>query len=137
MATWDDVRRVVAALPDTDEHASYGGFPSWRVHQKGFVWERPLRGADREFLGATAPSDTEPILGVRVADQGVKAALIADDPDVFFTTPHFDGYPTVLVRLDRIAAEELAEVVEDAWRARAPKRLLAEADSSRESSPPH
>jgi hypothetical protein len=128
VASWEDVRRLVAALPDTDEHASYGGTRSWRVHQRGFVWERPLRPGDRAALGAAAPDEAEPILGVRVADEGVKAALVAEEPGVFFTTPHFDGYPAVLVRLERVPLEELAELVEDAWRTRAPKRLLADFD---------
>ncbi len=134
VATWDDVRRLVAAMPDTDEHASYGGLPSWRVHRKGFAWERPLRGADRAALGGAAPAEIEPVLGVLVADEGVKAALIADEPDVFFTTPHFDGYPAVLVRLERIPVPELAELVEDGWRARAPKRLLTEFAGRRDAS---
>ena len=129
VATWDDVRRLVAALPDTDEHASYGGHPSWRVHGKAFVWDRSLRSADRRAVAEAAPEETEPLLGIRVADEGVKAALIADAPDVFLTTPHFDGYPVVLARLERIPADELAELDEDAWRLQAPKRLLAEFDS--------
>ncbi|MGY2067832.1 MmcQ/YjbR family DNA-binding protein [Blastococcus sp. SYSU DS0619] len=132
MATWEDVRRMVAALPDTDEHPSYGGRPSWRVHGKGFVWERPLGAADRAALGGAAPGEADPVLAVRVADEGVKATLLAAEPDAFFTTPHFDGYAVVLVRLDRISTEELAELVEDAWRARAPKRLLAESDDRRD-----
>ncbi len=131
VATWDDVRRLVAALPDTDEHASYGGHPSWRVRSQAFVWDRPLRGADRSALGHGAPAESEPVLGVRVADEGVKAALIADNPDVFFTTPHFDGYAAVLVRLERLPVPELAELVEDAWRLGAPKRLLATFDPQR------
>ena len=130
VATWDDVRRLVATLPDTDEHASYGGHPSWRVHQKGFVWERPLRQAERVAMGAAAPSEGEPVLGVRVLDEGVKAALLADEPGVFFTTPHFNGYPAVLVRLERIPDEELAELVEDAWVLVAPRRLLGDFDGS-------
>src|SRR3712207_8829957 len=73
-----------AALPDTDEHASHGGYPSWRVHRKGFVWERPLRAAERAALGSAAPDGLEPVLGVQVADEGIKAALIADEPDVYF-----------------------------------------------------
>ena len=129
MATWDDVRSLVAALPDTDEHASYGGHPAWRVHGKGFVWDRPLGVADRNALADAAPGEDEPVLGVRVADEGVKAALLAQDEAVFFTTPHFDGYPAVLVRLERIAVDELAELVEDAWRERAPRRLVAERDA--------
>lgn len=133
MATWDDVRRLVAALPDTDEHPSYGGNPSWRVRQKAFVWERPLRLSELEALHDDGPGEVEPILGVRVGDEGVKAALIADNPDACFTTPHFDGYPVVLVRLERIPADELAELVEDAWRLQAPKRLLSAFDSRRAS----
>lgn len=133
MATSDDVRRFVAALPDTDEHPSYDGRPAWRVHHRRFMWERPLRGPDRAALGAAAPGDGEPLLGVWVADEGVKAALIADEPDVFLTTPQFDGHALVLVRLARISVEELAELVENAWRARAPKRLLGDFDGRRQS----
>ena len=62
-------------------------------------------------------------MGVHVADVGVKEALLADDPKVFFTTPHFDGYPAVLVRLDQIAVSDLEELIVEAWLARAPKRL--------------
>ncbi|GAY08121.1 MmcQ/YjbR family DNA-binding protein [Pseudonocardia sp. N23] len=121
MAGWDDVRRLALALPDVTERA--GENPQWLVRGKGFVWDRPLRRADHEALGAAAP--TGPVLGAWVADLGVKEALIADDAAVFFTTPHFDGYRAVLVRLDDIAVDELAEVVEGAWLARAPKRLAA------------
>ena len=64
-----------------------------------------------------------PILCVRVADEGVKQALIADDPAVYFTIPHFDGYPAVLVLLDRIGVPELEEVITEAWLLRAQKRL--------------
>lgn len=131
MATWDDVRRLVAALPDTDEHLSYDARPAWRVHHKAFVWERPLTAQDRAALGDASPAEGEPPLGVRVADEGVKTALIADDPAVFFTTPHFDGHPVVLLRLSQVSIDVLAEVVEDAWRARAPRRLLTELDRLR------
>jgi hypothetical protein len=122
VATWDDVRRIALALPETDERLSHGT-PAWRVREKGFVWERPLRRADIEALGADAPDG--PVLGVRLADVGIKEALIADDPAVYFTTPHFDGYPAVLVRLDRIEMAELTELVVDAWLTRAPKRVAA------------
>jgi hypothetical protein len=120
VATWDDVRRIALALPETSEGSSYG-HASWRVRDKGFVWERPLRPADLRALGEDAP--TGPILGARLEHVGVKEALVADDPDVYFTTPHFDGYPAILIRLDRIAVEELEEIVVDAWLARAPKRV--------------
>lgn len=122
MATWDDVRRIALSLPETDEVSSRGT-AHWRVKGKGFVWERPLRRADYEALGDAAPDG--PILGVRVADLGVKEALLGDDPDVFFTTPHFDGYPSVLVQLDRIDIAELEELVIEAWLDRAPKRLAS------------
>ena len=123
MADWDDVRRIALGLPDTSEQKSRE-LASWRVRDKGFVWERPLRRADVEALGPAAPDG--PILAARVADLGVKQALLTDDPDVYFTTPHFNGYPAILVRLDRIAVAELGELIIEAWLARAPKRLAEE-----------
>jgi hypothetical protein len=91
------------------------------VRDKGFVWERPLRPSEVRALGEDAPEG--PILGARVEHLGAKEALLADDPAVYFTTPHFDGFPAVLVRLDRIALDELNEVIVEAWLSRAPKRL--------------
>jgi hypothetical protein len=123
VAEWDDVRRSATALPEVGEESARG-LRTWKVRDKGFVWERPLRRSDIEALGAAAPAG--PILGARVADVGVKEALIADEPDVFFTTPHFDGYPAVLIRLDRITLPELDELIVDAWLAQAPKRLAKE-----------
>ncbi len=120
MASWDDVRRIALALPETSERLSRE-LASWRVRDKGFVWERPLRAADVRALAEEAP--TGPILGARVEHLGAKEALLADDPEVFFTTPHFDGYPAVLVRLERIALDELEELIVEAWLAGAPKRL--------------
>jgi hypothetical protein len=121
VADWDDVRRIALALPETSEQASRD-LASWRVRDKPFVWERPLRKADVRALGEAAPSG--PILGARVEHLVAKEALLADEPDVFFTTPHFDGYPAVLVRLDRISVADLEEVIVEAWLARAPKRLV-------------
>ncbi len=120
MASWDDVRRLALALPDTEERPMHGN-PSWRVHDKLFVWERPLRNSDLRALGDQAPDG--PILGARVEHLLAKEALLADEPDVFFTTPHFDGHPSVLIRLEQIGVAELEEVVVEAWLARAPKRL--------------
>ncbi len=121
MADWDDVRRLALALPETSERESRG-LRQWRVKDKLVVWERPLRRTDLEALGDAAPDG--PVLGARVEHVGAKEALVADDPGVFFTTPHFDGYPAVLVRLDRIAVEDLDEVIVEAWLARAPARLV-------------
>ena len=123
MATWDDVRRLALSLPETEERLSHG-HAQWRVRDKPFVWERPLRASDLRALGDTAPQG--PILGARVEHLIAKEALLADDPGVYFTTPHFDGYAAVLVRLDPISAEELEELVVEAWLCRAPKRLAAE-----------
>ncbi len=123
MASWEDVRRLALALPETSEGTSWGN-ASWRVRNKQFVWERPLRPADLRALGDAAPAG--PILGARVEHAGAKEALLADDPAVYFTTPHFDGYPAVLVRLDQIDVDELQEVIAEAWLCQAPKRLARE-----------
>jgi hypothetical protein len=123
MATWDDVREIASALPETSEIESRG-LRQWRVKDKLFVWERPLRRSDLEALGDTAPDG--PILGARVEHLVAKEALLATQPEVYFTTPHFDGYAAVLVRLDRIALDELREVIVEAWLDRAPSRLAKE-----------
>ena len=120
MAGWADVERLALALPETEERPAYGN-RAWRVRKKLFVWERPLRGPDLEALGAAAP--TGPILGARVEDLHAKEALLADEPDLYFTTPHFDGYASVLVRLDRIGLADLEELIAEAWLTVAPKRL--------------
>jgi hypothetical protein len=125
VSTWADVARLALALPGATEVTNREGRRQWKVKDALFVWERPLRDSDlRAYAtrGETPPDD--PILGVRVADEGVKRALVAADPDVFFTIPHFDGYPAVLVRLDVVDVDELAELVEDAWLLRAPKRAV-------------
>jgi hypothetical protein len=132
VAGWDDVRRIALALPECSERVSRG-LAQWRVRDKLFVWERPLRGSDLRALGDAAP--TGPILGARVAHLGAKEALLADDPAVFFTTPHFDGYPAVLLRLERIALDELEELIVEAWLARAPKRIATHYIESRFGAP--
>jgi hypothetical protein len=122
MATWDDVRRITASLPETTERAGghNGGAPQWRVRDKPYAWERPLRPRDLDELGAAAPDG--PILAARVADEGVKQALLAEG-GACFTIPHFDGYPAVLVRLERIEPDDLRELLTEAWAVQAPKRL--------------
>lgn len=123
MGSWDDVRRLALALPETTEQTSRG-LASWRVRDKGFVWERPLRSSDLRALGDAAPEG--PILGARVDHLGAKEALLADAPDVYFTTPHFEGFPAVLVRLERIGGQDLEELIVEAWLCRAPKRLASD-----------
>ena len=123
MATWEDVANVVGELALTSEPTPH----DWRVGKKMLAWERPLRPADLEALtqiGVQAPEGD--ILAVRVSDEGVKFALIADEPGVYFTTPHFDGYPAVLVRipdLARLDREELQDLIAEAWLTRAQKRV--------------
>nr|WP_042197282.1 hypothetical protein [Kibdelosporangium sp. MJ126-NF4]CEL22859.1 FIG00822845: hypothetical protein [Kibdelosporangium sp. MJ126-NF4]CTQ89999.1 FIG00822845: hypothetical protein [Kibdelosporangium sp. MJ126-NF4] len=129
MASWEDVRRIAMAMPAATETVSGDGTVRWQVKDKLFVWERPLRKADLAALGDSAPDG--PILGARVADVGVKEALLAEDPAVYFTTPHFTGYPAVLVRLPEIAVPDLEELVTEAWLNRAPKRLAKEYLDSR------
>jgi hypothetical protein len=121
MASWDDVRRIALTLPEASEETSREA-RHWRVSDKGFVWERPLRRKEIEALGRAVPDG--PILAARVEHLGAKEALLAEDSGVFFTTPHFDGFPAILIRLDRIAVEDLEEAVTEAWLARAPERLV-------------
>jgi hypothetical protein len=121
MATWSQVARLALALPETDERLSRER-RQWRVREKLFVWERPLRPKEVAELGSLAPGG--PVLGARVEHLGAREALLADEPDVFFTTSHFTGHPAVLVRLDRVSRALLEEIVTEAWLARAPAKLV-------------
>ena len=111
MATEEDVRRIALSLPQTLEKPSYGT-PGFRVKDKG---------KDRLF----ARLREEPgVLVIWCEDEGEKQAMIASDPAAFFTTPHYDGYPMVLVRLDAVEVDELTELLTESWRLRAPARLV-------------
>ena len=101
-------------LPEVEVGTSFRT-PALRVRGKGIC--RLRTGPDALVL--------------RVTDLGEREALLQRQPDVFFSTPHYDGYPYVLVRLDRIDPVELAELLEDAWRLRAPKRVVAAYDADR------
>ena len=120
MASWEDVRRIALALPETTEKPMHG-MVSWRVRDKLFVWERPLRPKEEAELGDAAPDG--PVLGARVEDTIAKEALIADESELYFTTSHFDRSASVLVRLDRIAVPDLEELIVGAWLERAPVRV--------------
>jgi hypothetical protein len=123
MATWDDVASVVGELQLTEERSPH----EWRVGKKLIAWERPLRKSDYDALTAVGVEPPQgDILGVRVADEGVKFALIADEPELYFTTPHFDGYPAVLVKLAAIDERGLRELIVEAWLTQAPKHLVQE-----------
>lgn len=129
VATWDDVRGIALALPEVSETETRQGTVRWRVRDKLFAWERPLRRGDLEALGAAAPDG--PVLAAHVADVGVRAAMIGDQPDLYFTTPHFAGYPAVLARLERLAGSDLEELLTEAWLARAPTRLRRSFEAAR------
>jgi hypothetical protein len=109
MATEDDVRRIALSLPEVTEKSSYNT-PGFRVKDKLFLRIR---------------AEAEGGLVAFVADLDEKEALLASDPNVFFTTPHYDGYPTVLVHLDAVELDELQEVIVDSWRVKAPPKVLA------------
>jgi hypothetical protein len=130
MASWEDVARIAATLPETEGDARGR---DWRVRGKPLVWERPLRQQDLDhFAERGEPAPAGDILGARVPDVGVRDALIADDPAVFFITPHFANYPAVLIRLAAIGEPELTEVLTDAWLKQAPKRLAAQYRAQRD-----
>ena len=123
MASWDEVRQIALALPETSERIAADGSLSWRVKDKLLSWERPLLRSDLTALGLA--EQPEPVLAAWVPDLGAKNALVADGSGVYFTTPHFDGHPSVLVWLDRIDPAELRELLVEAWLARAPKRVVS------------
>lgn len=123
MATLDDVRRIAESLPEVICKPAWGN-DMWRVRGKGFVWERPLNKSDLAALGDAAP-DGE-LAGIRMADELTKNELIAAEPEIFFTIPHFDGSGALLIRLANIEVDELTELITDAWLLRAPKRLAAD-----------
>ena len=112
MPTWDDVVAIGTGFPGVEASTSYGT-PSLKAKGKFMCRLR-----------------TDPdALVVRVLDLADREALLRGKPDVFFSTPHSDGHPYVLVRLEAVGSEELAELIEDAWRIRAPKRLIAAFDA--------
>ena len=142
MATFEDVARLALALPGTEETTSYGNL-SWAVRgrvsagarrvkaakSKGFVWERPLSKKDRRQLTDAGEIEVPPdevILAARVEDLAEKEAVLAEHPAAVFTTPHFHGYPAVLIRLDRADEDLLTEIVTSAWLAVAPQQLIDE-----------
>lgn len=121
MATLDDVRRIAGGLPEVIE--GEGDRLGWSVRGKTFAWERPLRPKDLAELGLETQDRV--VLCARCTHQQ-KAELVASEPELFFATSHFNGFPAVLLWLDAIATDELTEVLTDAWLVQAPKRLAKE-----------
>jgi hypothetical protein len=121
MATLDDVGRLASELSEVTEGVRHGN-RTWSVAGKGFAWERPFSKADLRRFGDEVPPEP-PILALRVEDLEEKEAVLAAHPDTFFTIPHFQGYPAVLVKLGLMSQEALREAILDAWLACAPARL--------------
>jgi hypothetical protein len=128
MADQSDVRRIVLSLPETSEAEDHFGFsvPGKGGKRKGLLW------AWSERVQPAKPRVPNPrVVAVRVANQHQKDMLIAADPAKFFTEPHYNGFPAVLVRLDAIEIDELEELIADAWRCLASPGLLAAFEKGR------
>ncbi|MEV6601495.1 hypothetical protein AB0M36_32280 [Actinoplanes sp. NPDC051346] len=122
MADADDVRRLALALPHTVEIDS-DGF-DFRVANKGFVWSYPERRPGKPRVIRTD------IAVLYVGDEAEKQALLLGEPDLFFTTPGYDGLPLVMLRLPRVDVGRLRELVTDAWQMRAPQELVADLEDA-------
>ena len=124
MATIDDVSALASALPGVTEGERHGNL-TWYVGKKAFAWERPFTKADiRRFGGTTPPAG--PIIAVRVEDLVEKEAVLAIAAPGFFTIPHFDGYPAVLIRLETVRKKGLRDALVDGWLGCAPSHLADE-----------
>ncbi|HET6214489.1 MAG TPA: hypothetical protein VFE14_16605 [Micromonosporaceae bacterium] len=126
MADADDVRRLALALPHVLEIDS-DGF-DFRVADKGFVWSYPERIPGKRRVIRTD------IAVLYVGDEAEKQALLLGEPEVFFTTPGYDGFPLVMLRLVQVDVDRLRELVTDAWRMRAPDALVRDLDNGADSS---
>jgi len=120
VADADDVRRLALALPHVAEIDS-DGF-DFRVAGKGFVWSYPERRPGR---GRVIRTD---IAVLYVGDEAEKQALLLGEPEFFFNTPGYDGWPLVMLRLAQVDIERLGELLTDAWRMRAPRTLAGDLD---------
>jgi hypothetical protein len=120
VADAEDVRRLALSLPHVEEIDS-DGF-DFRVGGKGFVWSYPERRPGKPRRIRTD------IAVLYVGDEAEKQALLLGEPAVFFSTPEYDGWPLVMLRLERVDSGRLTELVTDAWRMRAPRSLAAEVD---------
>jgi hypothetical protein len=125
MADQTDVRRIALSLPDTSEGDDYFSF-SVRAgsKQRSFAWIWLERIHPK--LGRVPNPD---VIAVRVANEAEKQLLLGSDQEKFFTEPHYNGFPAVLIRLAAIGADELEELLTDGWRCLAPRALVKAFDS--------
>jgi hypothetical protein len=131
MADQSDVREIALSLPGvTEERGRFAFNVQSSGKPKGIVWVWLERVHPKK---ARVPNPS--VIGVRVRDQADKAALLAGDPDVFFTEPHYDGYPAVLVRLAAVGRAQLQALITEAWRCQAPKKLVQAAAGPRPRKP--
>ena len=121
MVSLDDVARIALDLPEVTEGPRHGN-RSWSVDGKAFAWERPFSKADVKRFGTASPPEG-PILATRIDDLVEKAAVLAANPVAFFTIPHFDNFPAVLIQLPVVTSRALRDAVLDGWLACAPERL--------------
>jgi hypothetical protein len=119
-ATWDTVGDIVSALPGTELGMHLGGAPAWRVNGKVIVLFGPrMRTPDEEEQRKRSGTLINIVTGYEERE-----ALMLSDPDVFFITPHYETNPSVLCWLDKVDVGQLRDVLTDAWRYRAPKRIV-------------
>jgi hypothetical protein len=124
MASIEDAAELAMSLPEVTVGTRHGN-ETWFVGGKAFAWERPFSKADIRRFGDEQPPDG-PIFAVSVADLAEKEAVLAAEPDAFFTIPHFDGYAAVLIQLRKVEKRALRNAILDGWLAKAPRPLADE-----------
>jgi hypothetical protein len=130
MVTHDEVRKIASTLPGAIEGTARFSFEvEVKGKLKGFLWSWAERVDPKKPRVIN-----DRVLAVSVPNLEAKELLLASDPDKFFTEPHYNGYPAVLVRLDNVSAEDLQDLILEAWRTKAPAQLQKELETRSEPS---